>query len=318
MKDSNNISKKLSSTSERIEHIDMAKAIGMILIIFSHIWIDSDVAASRVYTCFDSVINSFYVPLFFLLSGVFDTNEWTLTRFVNRSLTLTKYIIIFSITGIVSVGLLYSKWDITSVFRGSLCWFLITLLWINVLNIPVRRYRYGWCLIACYIVAGYYITCNSHSLLYFGNALVCYPFFALGYIIRRAIIINKFKIHTLLVYWGGWFIIWFIFYSPQNLSLNQITQPYMAFYSEAILGSLGIVELSKLITCRKLIYFGKYSIIPMWIQMPVILVISLISIPDSVIIFLLTALMITSCCWIVIPIFQNNKFSLFSPIKLVK
>lgn len=217
MNDSNNTSEKSLSTSDRIGHIDVAKAIGMILIIFSHVWVDGSVVASSAYVTFDSVINSFYVPLFFLLSGVFDSKEWTLTKFVNRSLTLIKYIIIFGITGILTIGLLYSRWELASIFRGSLCWFLITLLWINVLNIPVRRYRYGWGVIAIYIVVGCYLSYNSRSLLYLGNALVCYPFFVSGYFLRKWAV-SMLSIRRIALYGGGGF--WFGYYSIRHRTFH--------------------------------------------------------------------------------------------------
>ena len=58
---------------DRLVHIDNAKAVGLMLIIASHIIPSEPFVKSHVYEIWNSILNSFYVPLFFLLSGVFES-----------------------------------------------------------------------------------------------------------------------------------------------------------------------------------------------------------------------------------------------------
>lgn len=57
---------------KRLSHIDNTKAIGMMLIIASHIIPSEILASSVIYKTYDGILNSFYVPLFFMLSGIFE------------------------------------------------------------------------------------------------------------------------------------------------------------------------------------------------------------------------------------------------------
>ena len=59
----------------RIDHIDIAKALGIVLIISSHIVCTTNYSKDLLLTTYWNVLGSFYVPFFFLLSGIF-TPPW--------------------------------------------------------------------------------------------------------------------------------------------------------------------------------------------------------------------------------------------------
>ena len=89
---------------ERLIHIDNAKAIGMMLIIASHIIPSEPFVKSYGYEIWNSILNSFYVPLFFLLSGVFESTAVNDEKLYQRIVKLAKYICLFYVFGIVVVS----------------------------------------------------------------------------------------------------------------------------------------------------------------------------------------------------------------------
>ena len=71
---------------QRLIHIDIAKAIGLIIIMTSHINVHPSLREMTSMKLYQDIIHSFYVPLFFILSGIFlkphNTNYSLLMDFV--------------------------------------------------------------------------------------------------------------------------------------------------------------------------------------------------------------------------------------------
>lgn len=63
----------------RLTHIDNAKALGMVFIVASHIGITNN-AINNIYTLWCDILGSFYVPLFFILSGCFESQTYDITK----------------------------------------------------------------------------------------------------------------------------------------------------------------------------------------------------------------------------------------------
>ncbi|WP_084162870.1 acyltransferase family protein [Prevotella sp. RM4] len=74
--------------ANRLHHIDNAKAIGMMLIIASHVIPSQAVQDGLIYQTWNNALNSFYVPLFFLLSGIFESSTFDRKKYVTRLLKL--------------------------------------------------------------------------------------------------------------------------------------------------------------------------------------------------------------------------------------
>ena len=55
----------------RIDHIDIAKVIGIVLIISFHIVCTTNFSKDLLLITYWNVLGSFYIPFFFLLSGIF-------------------------------------------------------------------------------------------------------------------------------------------------------------------------------------------------------------------------------------------------------
>lgn len=120
---------------ERLAHIDNAKAIGMLLIIASHVMPTGNVANEAIYVTWSEVLSSFYVPLFFLLSGIFEPSNPDWKKLKSRVFKLLKYCLIFYLFGILADGLINNHWTLTGFKSQTTIWFLIVLVWITLMDI---------------------------------------------------------------------------------------------------------------------------------------------------------------------------------------
>jgi fucose 4-O-acetylase-like acetyltransferase len=80
----------------RYPWIDVAKGIGIILVVFGHVLrglIKSGIASGDVYNYIDSIIYTFHMPLFMLLSGVFVVSS--ISKYGNKKFLVTKLDVIF-------------------------------------------------------------------------------------------------------------------------------------------------------------------------------------------------------------------------------
>lgn len=127
--------------ANRLQHIDNAKAIGMMLIIASHVIPSQAVQDGLIYQTWNNALNSFYVPLFFLLSGIFESSTFDRKKYVTRLLKLMKYILIFYVFGVITDGLINQHWSLTSYKSQTTIWFLFTLLWISVIVGIVKQVK---------------------------------------------------------------------------------------------------------------------------------------------------------------------------------
>lgn len=109
----------MSDNKARIAHIDNAKAIGIMLIIASHVCTAPGLYDSSIFKAWDGLINSFYVPMFFLLSGVFESSVCDWRKYGIRLLKLLKYIVIFSIFGFITYGIITGDWSKNGVLMGT-------------------------------------------------------------------------------------------------------------------------------------------------------------------------------------------------------
>lgn len=126
----------------RLTYIDNAKAIGMMLIVASHVIPSGDLAQSVIYKAWDGILNSFYVPLFFLLSGVFEPTVVDDKKLLKRVIKLIKFCAVFYVFGVIMDGIVHNNWILTSFKSQTTIWFLIVLLWITIIVGLIKRLRW--------------------------------------------------------------------------------------------------------------------------------------------------------------------------------
>lgn len=296
---------------ERLIHIDNAKAVGMMLIIASHIIPSEPFVKSHGYEIWNSILNSFYVPLFFLLSGIFESTAVNDEKLYRRIVKLAKYICLFYVFGTVADGIVNGHWSLVSFKSQTTIWFLIVLLWITVIVGIVKRFK--WCnYIYAFFVSGGVILAYKHmSLLYLGQAGVCLPFYLLGIYGKNFLKRKNFDYRVL----SGSFIVWLIlfvcFHSTQNLSINFVEQNILTFYLDAVAGSVVVIELCKLFNIKLLSFFGRNSIVPMMVQIPLIWSVMKFMEVSMAYMYLLVSIIVCILCGMCIPIFKNKYYDLF-------
>lgn len=252
----------------RLDYIDIAKGIGIILIIGLH---------SSFHM--DWMVN-FEMPLFFLLSGLFFKPSYNKVQFkialikkINVLLIpylffeLPKFIydVAFSIThnvslidSIVASSVPSTTWFLLALFEG---WLLCQLFTLYLPKISL------W--IACILCAaiGYMMHgLNIVNILFVGSAFTLTPYLIIGFLLRSLLLKHYTKIQLL----GGIIFCFVVCYTFGSLSGGEVfyranqfnSVPLISALVCGISGSFGIVFISKLIGTNVLFeYYGRNSLI---------------------------------------------------------
>ena len=184
---------------KRLEYIDFLKAVGILAVIWGHIYTKNDTIYQFVY--------SFHVPLFFVLSGVFFNPNQTLKEFLAKRINklIIPYLFFYLITyfywvfierelraGVGGVnaewwrpiiGLFYESpyWDLFA--HNNPLWFIPTLFSIEILSCIFRKCTFYTRILIGLIGIIVSIICASYSILLpFGliSAFYCYLFYSLA------------------------------------------------------------------------------------------------------------------------------------------
>lgn len=300
---------------KRIAHIDYAKAIGIMLIIVSHIGVSKDLGNSLAFHIWDGILNSFYVPLFFILSGVFEPqkSDWEgrWKQLALRLFKLLKYIIVFYLFGILSAGVIKGVWGFGDVATKTVIWFLFTLTWITIIMGSIKNLKYNYVIVIILAICGCVLSYKAKSIMYLGQAFLCLPFYAFGFYFKNYLKSEIFTWWRALAFFIGWLSLFICFYSEQNISINYVTQNYLIFYMVALSGSLFVMEMCKLIKSEVLSYYGRNSIVPMMVQFAFIWEISKFWKIGTVWEYILCSMIICTLCGLTIPLFRNARYDVF-------
>lgn len=300
---------------DRLYHVDNAKAIGMILIIWSHVWVTGEMAASCMFEFWNMMLNSFYVPLFFVLSGIFEPSDVDYQHYFRRLVRLLKYCVLFSIFGIVVIGLIDGKWSVSSWRIGTTIWFIVTLLWITIIFGCIKNLA-TVIIVAINVVSsiiGYYLARRGHSYVYIGQAMLCMPFYTVGYLFKRWFRNPAFRKDVMLISAVVWIFVTMCFsVAVQNIALNMICQPFVSFYVSAFAGSVMLIEASKALKCRYLSWYGRNTIVLMLVQLAFCKLIGRQFIVSGWCEYVGVAVLVVVLSGICIPIFRNKYFDVFT------
>ena len=304
---------------ERLAHIDMAKAIGLIIIMTSHINNYPPFGESVSMGWYQDVIHSFYVPLFFILSGVFVRPIQSLLT-CRESIKISLYeikplIYVLLLFYVMSIPLYYcirGVWSFSFIVNIPL-WFLVVLIIDKVLLLVILSIKHVWmsCVLVLVIgLIGCYAGFHEHSYMYFGTAATCLPFMAFGYFTKdywKEEFINMPLLLLLIVIWA---VCFFGFFKPVELWLNDIPMNPIPMYVSAIAGSMIVIELCKLVKCSWFLNFGANSIVPMCTHVPILYVVNEWLYPADwkELLILLALLFISS--YATIYIFKNKYYNL--------
>ena len=122
---------------KRLTHIDNAKAFGIMLIVASHVVLECDYSTaweSALYNRWVQALSSFYVPLFFLLSGIFESSKTDWKVYFTRLTRCAKYVAVFAVWGIATYAIINGSINLKIGFLTyTPIWFLIVLLYITLM-----------------------------------------------------------------------------------------------------------------------------------------------------------------------------------------
>ena len=199
-------------------------------------------------------------------------NKPSLIKLGRGILNLIFQFFIFFILGITTYYIVKGQWLIAFKVNGPL-WFLLVLIMDKVIfYFLLVRPRYQTIVAVIFIgLWGWYVGYHGHNYLYLGAAATSLPFYAMGHYMKKWLIDDKFNFYRCLSAFIIWFVCFYLFFRPQNIALNMITQNPITFYLAAISGSIVVVEFCKCIRVKWMLPFGKYSIIPMCTHWPILL-----------------------------------------------
>ena len=268
-----------NNMTKRVEFIDLAKGICIILIILGHTGIQVDYPG----------LTALRTPLYFTLSGLFFKDYGgfgkMLIRKTNRILIpfLFFYIAsyaVFYIVNIVKPGLI--KTDATGIldcftqnqyFNGPI-WFLLALFWSNIIfyciHSNIKKEFLRTMTVALCGAFGYFLYKFRIFLpCFIDTAFIGLPFFYFGYILKRSNMLapTKFDRYNIpiavLMFAAAYFI-------------DKFFHPVMFFHDKEFSGNilslvlLPLTSVSALLLLCKSIkrlpvvsYIGRYSIIPL-------------------------------------------------------
>lgn len=274
---------------ERIDYIDKAKGISIVLVVFLHIPSTIDFVG---YDLWGGWIRTFYMPLFFLSSGLFfrPTNLWKKVRrllvplfsFNVLSLLYENVRRVLKGDDIDVVQQIQSCFGLTGCFPNPPLWFLLSL--IEILFIAYFGIKYFKPII-CYsisvllgmlssILASYKVVLP----FYIEPSMLCISCFLTGYY-GNSIILSMKKWQMFLALFAS---VLFFMIKPEISTISDvyIPQGFILFFLASVLGSIGIFGVCKIIggyIGRALDYFGKNSLIVLgthWILLAIPILLS--------------------------------------------
>ena len=257
-------------TDKRISYIDMAKGIGIILVVLGHSIFPSENLTTWIY--------SFHMPLFFILSGMLlshtHATEQALTSFIRKK---AQAIFIpyfaFSVLTILFSALLdtasfgsYLPFALLSTisFCGlSVLWFLPALFFGEVLFLFIRKHTslLGSALIVLCICLLTVFSANTYHYHYetdfdsylsvlgafliavFVRTGIATTFLAFGYYLYHFFFVKDIKRHICLML-SVLFLALNLFLAFKNESVdlnNLIFHNYLLYFSAALSGSLAVI-----------------------------------------------------------------------------
>jgi len=274
---------------ERIEWIDTAKGICIILVVLNHILLYEGFPSlyPQSYSICNIFLSSFRMPLYFFLSGVFFKTYGGVFFFMKKKINKILIPFIFwYVVGIIIISLfvendmffkfLTDKYIIFDFFYNNChstngpIWFLLCLFEVNQLFFLIHSInkKKAFIYISSLImgILGLwlsYSSINLHASL--DTALSCLPFFVFGYFIKNDT--NIFKSS----YGNKHLLLYAILCGIVCFSLADEVEFYRNIYSKhslftlyicGFLGSLMIIFIAKYIGIIPIItYYGRYSII---------------------------------------------------------
>ena len=286
------LERAMQTVKKRIEYIDLAKGVCILLVVFAHIHPDLTRYSWGIF------FDSFRMPLYFFLSGIFfkrysGIQEFAIKKINNLIIPLLFFYAFAYLYDAVSWGIYhlsesdtstyerYSWWPFWEIIRLGMTyhnpplWFLTALFEVNILYYILHLFVKSWRLnIAVWGIAiGGWLAAKSGIVLpyYLGTALISLPFFHVGTWLKRGELLpyssrDKYLYASILPLGAA---VWLL---AEPIRLHELILPthFLGFYFCGIGGTLAIVFLCKVLRhIPPVAYFGRYSIIVFGTHWPI-------------------------------------------------
>lgn len=179
-------------SNNRFEYIDLAKGIGIILVVLFHI---PNIEKLPLFRFWGGWITTFYMPLFFILSGLFFNSS---NPFKKIKKLLTPYICFFIIGWVIEAlkvvlkrdtiqweSILYPFYGHTLGYANPPIWFLLSLAEIFLISHLLTRYlspKISFTISILVGIGGYILGKNDiFNSYYLSTSFLCLPFYLGGY-----------------------------------------------------------------------------------------------------------------------------------------
>ncbi len=271
---------------QRVEYIDLAKGICILLIALTHTFGDSGGQIMEV-------LSIFKIPIFFILSGFFFKRYDSFFTFVRKKVNqlLVPAIIAFLFFSLFMSILLSMKSGIGISFRDLFflsntwkinfgqspsTWFLICLFEIDFISYVLYRLcndRYLFIVLFAFLFGGFgfYINLKDISLpVWIDTAFTTLPYFVIGNLLwnKTDFMIVKTSMKHCVLFSVSLLILCYMVYSmdvEDNIfyAVNRYTDvTFVRLFVGGFMGSVFIVLLSKFVNKIPIIsYIGRYSIV---------------------------------------------------------
>lgn len=307
--------------NNRIEFIDLAKGICIILVVVLH--------CPRVNIDLPG-LSALRMPLYFILSGLFFKTYGSFANLAEKKINKIFIPFIFFFVVDWAVLSIYKHkiftldyftwpWDNFRAMKNVPIWFLCALFYDNLIFCAIKVYlRKPWAVAASILTlgaTGHLLTHHGVYLpFYFTQALNGLPFFYLGSLIKNAKILypghaDRWSLPLGVVLLGlGIGVCYLIGDTPKiDFYENRIHAPIWGIYPVALLMVFGCLMLCKAIRWLPIVsYIGRYSIITLGLHKLFILrlrwfKVDALGIKLDGMYLLLTVLV---ACWLLIPILR--------------
>ncbi|MBO3115225.1 acyltransferase [Winogradskyella sp. DF17] len=267
------------ANTRKIEWIDRAKGLGIILVVLGHVirgLNNAELFNGAIFINTDYIIYTFHMPLFFFLSGIFflkSLQKRGLRVFLKDKFSLLFYLyMLWSVIQFI-VQLSLDRYtngntniaDILDVFvlpKGQM-WFLYVLLLIFSISAFLYHYvqpKWHNYLLASLIIVGIFLRVYDIDFWYVAQKFgYNFLFFQLGILYALH---GKQMLQKLTIKWSLALMVvsLFAFSAVVLFNINNQRLNYDNQIIPAILGVLAVIFIVVLLTLKSFSYLGKYSL----------------------------------------------------------
>lgn len=275
----------MENKKERLTYLDVAKGIGILLVVIGHVYAFNRQIVDRFFVIW---LYSFHMPLFFIISGMLIAykDEKDIWKFVKKRIKgiLIPYVF-FSIFSIIVFAIVndFNREVFVQNIKATICgvgidtlWFLPALFFGEVIFFVLKnllKNKYVICIISAIIYTLGNFMMKDYGLICLFLGRIC---IAVGFIMIGNYTMNLIRKRNMP--WYGLIVIAIlsVILSKINglVDLNNLVfNNHILYLINSLIGTYLILEISKLIDSDEITYWGRNTLIVMATHLNIIYII---------------------------------------------